>query len=228
MEKTAYLSEIRTPSIVISNPKDEKLASKEIDDYLKRLEVLRLEFIESLSSCREKVALAYISELHRTQEIHSRRLRGVFTFILKDTLPNNLRQRFLRGMDASIKKALEFAQTIAPQTFVAQNIIEPTIEPEEKELPIEPEKKEPKTESKFNKRLKDYGEFLTVKDLCEIFKSTPRTVSNWETKGLIVNVSATSSETNALGRKKRGAEKRYRKEAILKSVALQEKYNALI
>ena len=79
--------------------------------------------------------------------------------------------------------------------------------------------------SKFRKALEDYGELLSVKDLTEIFGCSSRTITNWEASGLIVNVAETSDEVNAVGRRKRGQEKRYRKEAILRNIALQEKYN---
>ena len=89
-------------------------------------------------------------------------------------------------------------------------------------------KLQPSETSKFEKKLENYGDLLSVKDLTEIFGCTPRTISNWETKGWIVNVAATSDEVNAAGRKKRGQEKRYRKDSILRSVLLQERYLALV
>ncbi|MBR4758360.1 MAG: hypothetical protein IK084_06085 [Bacteroidaceae bacterium] len=83
----------------------------------------------------------------------------------------------------------------------------------------------PTEPNRFCKALEDYGELLSVKDLTEIFGCSSRTITNWEASGLIVNVAETSDEINAIGRRKRGQEKRYRKEAILRSIALQEKYN---
>lgn len=89
-------------------------------------------------------------------------------------------------------------------------------------------RKQPTETSKLEKRLQDYGDLLSVKDLIEIFGCTPRTITNWEKKGWIVNVAETSDEVNAAGRKKRGQEKRYRKEAIIRSVFLQERYQSLV
>ena len=85
-------------------------------------------------------------------------------------------------------------------------------------------KQEPVEISKFEKKLQSYGELLSVKDLTEIFCCTPRTISNWEEKGWIVNVAETSDEINVMGRRKRGQEKRYRKDSILRSIALRERF----
>ena len=81
--------------------------------------------------------------------------------------------------------------------------------------------------SKYEKKLQDYGDFLSVKDLTEIFDCTPRTITNWEEKGWIINVAETSNEINAAGRRKRGQEKRYRKDTIQRSVFLQERFRSL-
>ena len=80
-------------------------------------------------------------------------------------------------------------------------------------------------ESKLSKRLSEYGEFLTVADLTQIFDCVPRTITNWEKDGIIVNVAKKSDEINAVGHRKRGQEKRYRTEAVMRSVVLQEKFN---
>lgn len=83
-------------------------------------------------------------------------------------------------------------------------------------------------ETELSRKLNDYGEFLSVRDLTEIFHCDRRTISNWEAEGYIHNVADTSQETNSSGRRKRGKEKRYRKDAVLRQVKLQEKYNALL
>lgn len=88
------------------------------------------------------------------------------------------------------------------------------------------ENHEEQKESRLEKKLSEYGEYLSVNDLTEIFGVTSRTITNWEDNGIITNVSPKSEEVNSLGRKKRGQEKRYRKDAIIRSVLLQEKYNA--
>lgn len=102
------------------------------------------------------------------------------------------------------------------------------INPETKDGPLHriPTIKPSIQASPFEKKLEEYGELLSVKDLTSIFKCVPRTITNWEREGLLVNVAETSTETNKRGNKKRGKEKRYRKDTILQSIKLQEKYNA--
>lgn len=90
----------------------------------------------------------------------------------------------------------------------------------------EPQKRD--VETPLTKKLDEFGELLSVKDLTEIFQCDRRTISNWEAEGYIHNVADTSQETNSFGRRKRGKEKRYRKDAVLRQVKLQEKYNALL
>ena len=77
----------------------------------------------------------------------------------------------------------------------------------------------------LQKTLDEYGEFLTTRDLVAIFRCSTRTIYNWEKEGLLVNVSATNNEINAIGRKKRGQQKLYLKEVVLKNTMLQEKFN---
>lgn len=89
-------------------------------------------------------------------------------------------------------------------------------------------KQEPVELCKFEKKLQNYGELLSVKDLTEIFCCTPRTITNWEEKGLIVNIAETSDEINVMGRRKRGQEKRYRKDSILRSIALRERFESQV
>ena len=86
----------------------------------------------------------------------------------------------------------------------------------------------PEVDTPLTKKLDEFGELLSVKDLTDIFQCDRRTISNWEAEGYIHNVAETSQETNSVGRRKRGKEKRYRKEAVLRQVILQEKYNALL
>jgi len=83
-----------------------------------------------------------------------------------------------------------------------------------------------KSETPLQKKLSDYPELLTVKDIKEIFGVSDRTVTNWQRDGLLVNVSEVSEEQTILGRKKRGKEKRYKKEAVMHNLLLNEKYNA--
>ena len=85
-----------------------------------------------------------------------------------------------------------------------------------------------KQETALSKKLNDYGEFLSVNDLTKIFNCDRRTIANWETEGYLNNIAETTQETNCAGRRKRGKEKRYRKEAVLRQIKLQEKYNAML
>lgn len=101
-------------------------------------------------------------------------------------------------------------------------------EPQVSDTPTAKKEQNPVEVSKYEKKLQDYGELLSVKDLTEIFGCTARTIANWETNGWIVNVAETSEEVNALGRRKRGQEKRYRKETILRSLALRERFEAQV
>ena len=101
-------------------------------------------------------------------------------------------------------------------------------EPQVSDTPTAKKEQKPVEVSKFEKKLQDYGELLSVKDLTEIFGCTARTITNWEANGWIVNVAETSEEVNALGRRKRGQEKRYRKETILRSLALRERFESQV
>ena len=101
-------------------------------------------------------------------------------------------------------------------------------EPQVSDTPTTKKEQPPVEVSKYEKKLQDYGELLSVKDLTEIFGCTARTIANWETNGWIVNVAETSEEVNALGRRKRGQEKRYRKETIMRSLVLRERFESKV
>ena len=101
-------------------------------------------------------------------------------------------------------------------------------EPQVSDTPTAKKEQKPVEVSKLEKKLQDYGELLSVKDLTEIFGCTPRTITNWEANGWIVNVAETSEEVNALGRRKRGQEKRYRKDTILRSLVLRERFESQV
>lgn len=223
MDKTAYLAELRNPHLEISDVNDEERTSLEIRNYMDRLEELRLGFIEFLSSCREATVFAYIDDLQRVDWIITRGLQGGFSTSLPEVIDSNdrLKKLVLRGMKSSLARTID---------FVGMNLrdyVTPPIQ-EQKPRKVESIQEEPKLESKLHKKLAEYGEFLSVKDLCDAFHVTPRTVANWEAQGFLVNISAVSEETNSLGRRKRGPEKRYLKESVIKNVALQEKFNALL
>ena len=115
-----------------------------------------------------------------------------------------------------LQQAIDFLQELS-----GKQVKRPTRQETQQELPASIE------QSPLQKTLDEYGELLSVNDLTEIFHCDRRTITNWEAAGYLHNVAETSQETNTLGRRKRGQEKRYRKDAVLKQLKLQEKYNAI-
>lgn len=139
------------------------------------------------------------------------------TCLEKRNIPRreNVRIMGLEGIDVSLVNTVlrGIAGLISTETKDVPLHITPTIKPSIQTSP-------------FQKKLEEYGELLSVKDLTSIFNCVPRTITNWERDGLLFNVAETSTETNKRGGKKRGKEKRYRKDTILQSIKLQEKFNA--
>lgn len=80
----------------------------------------------------------------------------------------------------------------------------------------------------YQKLHAEYGDMMTVKQLCDFFHVTSRTVANWEQKGLVTNISETSNEYTAIGHKKRGDEKRYLTSDVATNVELQRKFSKLL
>ena len=126
MEKTTYLSEIKTPHIEITEVHDVPRSLTEIEEYLKRLEVLRLDFVESLSACREKVALAYLDELVDARKVAllcsrpssagvSAALKFYSAGICREALLNDtLRNKVVWGLRSSVDRAIDFVRVILP------------------------------------------------------------------------------------------------------------------
>lgn len=238
MEKTDYLSEIKTPVITFSDVNNTNQALEDIEDYLKTLDVLRLLFVESLSSCRETVAVAYLEELVDIKKIILAHTQGKYVpstpfkhltrRLPREVLSNDiLRKRVLFGLLHSIDRAIDFVRVIIPNAAIPY--VEEQLSYDTGENIITPKQTNARPQSKLSKRLEeDYGEFLSVKDICDIFRVTPRTVSNWEQKGILINVAGVSDEVNSVGRKKRGQTKKYRKEKVQEAIALQEKFNELL
>lgn len=141
------------------------------------------------------------------------------TCLEKRNIPRreNVRIMGLEGIDVSLVNSVlrGLVGLINPETKDGTLHSIPTIKPSIQTSP-------------FEKKLEEYGELLSVKDLTDIFQCDRRTISNWEVEGYIQNVAETTQETNSVGRRKRGKEKRYRKEAVIRQVKLQEKYNALL
>lgn len=80
----------------------------------------------------------------------------------------------------------------------------------------------------YQKLHDEYGDTMTVKQLCDFFHVSARTISNWEQKGLVINISETSNEYTAIGHKKRGDEKRYLTSDVATNVELQRKFSKLL
>lgn len=133
----------------------------------------------------------------------------------------------LKGKDSGKVDWLSFQVKKADEAIEYVKRVRTDMEGPQEEKPTR-KKEKPVEVDRLAKKLEEYGELLSVKDLTEIFGCTPRTITNWESKGMILNVAETSEEVNVVGRKKRGQEKRYRKDAILRSVALREKYQELM
>lgn len=84
----------------------------------------------------------------------------------------------------------------------------------------------------LGKALEEYGEFLSTAEVIDLFHLSTnndngrRTIFNWEKEGYLINVAPQSDETTSTGKRKRGGNKLYRKDSILKNTYLQEKFNA--
>lgn len=129
-----------------------------------------------------------------------------------------------KGDDSLIQSAKESLNYIKKNYLMTNNIDTEPITDKIQEESFASSKTIP---IKYKRTLDNYGDFLSVKDLTTIFHCTPRTITNWETKGYLFNVAETNSDTTRAGRKKRGAEKRFRKDAILTQIELQEKFKQL-
>ena len=68
--------------------------------------------------------------------------------------------------------------------------------PQVSDTPTAKKEQKPVEVSKFEKKLQDYGELLSVKDLTEIFNCTPRTMTYWEALRWILKGAETSGEVN--------------------------------
>ena len=235
---TDYLLEIKRPTLSLLDCQNEAEAEQTVDQYLWRLEELRLSFVEYLSTCRESVALAYYDELITLKKAlmyigsdkeNISRVCMITWDISDYACPwREGIQRIKEGVLHSINITLDFLRTLSPKDICFNNKrymqvrTAPSTSKEERTL----ENMKPRSE--LAKKLDEYQDLLSVKDLTTIFGCTPRTITNWEEKGWIINIAETSDEVNSLGRKKRGREKRYRKDTILRSIVLQERYRSMV
>lgn len=180
-------------------------------EYQKCVKDSEIAFRNALTQCvLEKDGKGTILFLRDFQDL-AEALRGELDYALK-------------GKDNGKIEWLSFQAMKSEEAVKYINRVREDMEGPQVEKPT-PRNEKPVEVNRFAKKLEEYGELLSVKDLTDIFGCTPRTITNWESKGWIVNVAETSEEINVVGRKKRGQEKRYRKESILRSIALQEKYN---
>lgn len=91
-----------------------------------------------------------------------------------------------------------------------------------------PQQEEQNSCQSLYKTLHDlYGETITAKQLCDFYHVGSRTISNWEDKGYIENISSINDEIKSDGKKKRGEEKRYLTSQVARNVEMQLKFNKL-
>ncbi len=123
---TQYLHELKQPGIKFTDPANTELSRHEVAAYFTQLELLRLDFIEHISSCRESVAKAYIDTIIDVKKIlqsYSKHVSGPAGEALRDWLdvfPSSvvfnpsLMARIVSGYSKSIEIALDFLRTISP------------------------------------------------------------------------------------------------------------------
>ena len=213
-----YLNELRTPSVPLDQ--EGRINPLEFNTYRATLDNKRAGFILAVSEMQNKQSVKFIlEELKQVKE--TIRGKGVSAVNHNEVL------------NAIIAGHPEFESFYQLQTIEALLLqsIEKTlsyfgVESASSESPRQENvvKKTP-----LQKKLEEYPELLTVKDIMDIFQlKTDRTVRNWEKEGIITNVSEVSTERNSNGHLKRSKEKRYRKEAVLHNLLLNEKYNELV
>lgn len=235
---TDYLLEIKRPSLSFLDCQNEAEAEQKVDLYLWQLEKLRLGFVEYLSTCRESAALAFFDELITLKKAlmylgpgkeNVTRVYMITREISGSAFPwHGPFQRAQEGVFHSIDLTLEFLRTLSPKDICFNNNWHKQVRTNPSTNSEEPTLESTKPRSELAKKLDEYQDLLSVKNLTVIFGCTPRTITNWERKGWIINVANTSDEKNSIGRKKRGQEKRYRKDAILRSLVLQERYRSMV
>lgn len=143
-------------------------------------------------------------------------------------MENDARNNDNYSLRQSIREAYFLNEMVGIQKWFIKEAIDylegftEKVEHKKKDSTTEPIREQ---ENKLYRRLSEYGEFLSVADLTQIFNCVPRTITNWEKDGIIFNVAKKSDDINSIGHRKRGQEKRYRTDDILRSVVLQEKFN---
>ena len=123
---TQYLHELKQPGIKFIDPANTEMSRREIEAYFKQLELLRLDFIEHISSCRESVALAYfdtVVDVRKILRCYNTHVIGPASKELSDWLSAfpapvvhnpSLMSRIVSGYSQSIETTLDFLHTISP------------------------------------------------------------------------------------------------------------------
>ncbi len=123
---TQYLHELKQPGIKFTDPANTEVSRREIKAYFKQLELLRLDFIEHISSCRESVALAYFDtmiDIRKMLLCYPKHASGQAGKVLRDWLDvfpssvvNNptLMAQIVSGYSKSIEITLDFLHTVSP------------------------------------------------------------------------------------------------------------------
>ena len=186
----------------------------DFDEYKRLLSESEIAFRNALTQCAIEKDGKGLILIQRDFEDTLRPLQGELDYALKGKDGEPV--RWLTLQVNKTEEAIEYIKRVRSDLNDGGEV---------KHESVRPAEEKPRETNKFRKALEDYGDLLSVKDLTEIFGCSSRTITNWEASGLIVNVAETSDEVNVIGRRKRGQEKRYRKAAVLRSIALQEKYN---
>lgn len=210
----AFLDEFHNPSIPLDQ--DGRLNPLEFNSYKAELEKKRLGFVLAVAEIENpKQKEVILTELQQAKE--SVLKRG---FVSVD---NN---QVLAGILAGHNELEPFYQIQVIDGALLETLNRVLSHFGVNSVKPSPTENTAKSETPLQKKLSDYPELLSVKDITEIFGVSSRTVKNWEDEGYLLNVSETSVEETALGRKKRGKEKRYKKEAVIRNIHLNEKFNS--
>ena len=182
MEKTDYLSELKKPHLSLKNPDNGDQVNRSIQDYLTDLEKLRLLFVDSLSSCREAVALAYLDELvdmkkvlrflveGREGIIIPRRLSSAYNFPFPSLRTKNA---FMYGLIESVEKSIDFVKVISPVPPTKEVAFDEEDDCEEPHLEGTDETKSPEAEE-----IPVNSGWYTVEEVCNKYHLPKNNIKN--------------------------------------------------
>lgn len=213
-----YLNELRTPSVPLDQ--EGRINPLEFNTYRATLDNKRAGFILAVSEIQSKQSIKFIlEELKQVKEtIKGKGLSSVnHNEVLNAIIAGHPEFEpfyHLQNIEALLLQSVE--KTLSYFGVNSASSESPRHENAIQQTPLQ-------------RKLEEYPELLTVKDIMEIFQlKTDRTVRNWEKEGLLTNVSEVSTERNSNGHLKRSKGKRYRKEAMIHNLLLNEKYNELV